>query len=61
MKFVNLKTCQGLESHVLLGGVLVRLSELPELFRRMPEEVLNEVLAGLVKKLALTDSPSSTE
>jgi len=63
MQFVNLKTCQGLESHLFLDGALVRLSELPELLRsrRLTEEVWNEVLGSLLGKLAHTASRSSTE
>jgi len=60
MQFVNLKTCQGLESHLFLDGALVRLSELPDLVRSLPDEALAELLEKLLGKLAPTASLSST-
>jgi hypothetical protein len=33
MRLVNLKTCRGLETYVLVGGVPVRLGMLPEVVR----------------------------
>ena len=48
MKFVNLKTCEGLESHLLIDGGLMRLSDLPEylhhLSQRQANALLNELL-----------------
>ena len=50
MKFVNLKTCQGLESHVFVEGALVRLSELPEVLRDLEEQDLRELFRLIENK-----------
>jgi hypothetical protein len=51
MKFQNLKTCHGLETHVLLNGALVRLSELPAALRALRDEELTETLRQLFREM----------
>ena len=47
MKFVNLKTCDGIESYLQFQGGLLRLSLLPERLRHLPKKELAEVLSEL--------------
>jgi len=47
VKFMNLKTCQGLESYLFWNGGLLRLSLLPETLRKLPRKDLNRVIATL--------------
>jgi len=47
MKFMNLKTCQGLESYLFWNGGLLRLSLLPETLRKLPKKDLNRILEVL--------------
>lgn len=61
MKFVNLKTCHGIESHVLVNGALLRLSLLPSLLRQMTDEEIREILEiRCGKVLRLHASPISS-
>lgn len=53
LELKQVQTCQGLETHVLLKGALVRLSELPEALRKLPAAEVASILVELAKpKLA---------
>lgn len=49
MKFVNQKTCSGIETFLFLRGGLTRLSLVPELLRNLPQKERSELLAQLEK------------
>lgn len=57
MKFVNLKTCHGLETYLHWNGSLLRLSLLPELLRSMP---VREASA-LYESIAMWNRPLATD
>jgi len=48
----NLKTCHGLETHLLLNGAWVQLKELPELLRSLPRRDMARILAELLGRPA---------
>lgn len=61
MKFVNQKTCDGIETFLYLRGGLTRLSLVPELLRSLPQKEAVEIRKQLEKlEPARTGSPSST-
>jgi hypothetical protein len=53
MKFRNLKTCQGLETHLFWNGSLLRLSLVPELLRSLPRREAMELVDLLVRLEAI--------
>jgi len=58
MKFVNLKTCQGLESYLVLDRGLLRLSMLPETLQKMNRREVRAIvdeLRGTWKHLACAE------
>ena len=60
MKFVNLKTCHGLESYLLVDGGLLRLSLVPELLRSLPQRKASEILTLLEKNVTTRPAQGCT-
>lgn len=65
MQVANRKTCDGIETYVLVEQVWIRLSDLPALLRMMPARLRNSVLQDLehlevTKNRGLVEKPLRT-
>lgn len=56
MKFVNLKTCDGIETYLYLDGGLLRLSLLPEKLRSLSQKEAVRLAEDLAR-FSRTESP----